>query len=77
MDVVFAMASGNVGGPDGLMVFVRKGTHWPASDPVVVGNPAMFSSDARWGLSTSVPYLEPEPAEPAPAGQRRKAAVPA
>lgn len=60
MDVVFAMASGHVGGPDGLMVMVTKGTHWPVTDPVVLRSPAMFSTDPRWGLRTSVP----PPADP-------------
>lgn len=78
MDVVYAMASGHVGGPDGLMMMVVKGTHWPATDPVVLGNPSVFSTDPRWGLSTSVPasFDEPTPdADPAPARRRAGAAA--
>lgn len=82
MDVVFAMGSGHVGGPDGLMVMVRKGTHWLASDPLVVANPAVFSTDPRWGLCSTVPFptdadLAPTPpAEPlAPARRRTGAAA--
>lgn len=79
MDVVYAMASGHIGGPDGLMLMVRKGTHWLSSDPVVRANPATFSADPRWGLCSTVPVPEPaaaaEVAEPTSAGRRR--AVPA
>ena len=67
MDVVSAMASGHVGGPDGLMVMVTKGTHWPATDPVVLASPGTFSADPRWGLRTSVPLPDEPPAEPEPA----------
>lgn len=80
MDVVFAMASAHVGGPDPAMtVFVRVGTHWLASDPVVKKNPAMFSTDPRFGLCASVPLpaswpqADPAPAAAAPARGRRSA----
>jgi hypothetical protein len=48
MDVVYAKRTGHVG--SGV---VRKGTHWPADDPVVKAHPDMFSSDPRYGLSYS------------------------
>lgn len=50
MDVVYAVASQPVSLPNGGRVQVRKGTHWPADDPVVKAVPALFSPDARWGL---------------------------
>lgn len=73
MDVVYAMASGHIGGADGLMMYVRKGTHWPAADPAVLASPGMFSPDPRWGLCASVPVPEPAPdVEPEPAAPRRR-----
>lgn len=79
MDVVYAMASGHVGGPDGLMLFVRMGTHWPASDPVVLANPAVFSPDPRYGLCTTAAANFDDPAPPAPQVEvsGRRKAVPA
>lgn len=78
MDVVYAMASGHISGADGLMLYVRKGSHWPATDPAVLASPAMFSTDPRWGLCMSVPLpveaTEPPP-EPEPAPRRRGAAA--
>jgi hypothetical protein len=78
VDVVYAMDSGHVGGPDGLMVMVRKGTHWPASDPLVVASPGMFSADPRWGLcyTTAAPpeVVEADAPAEAPAPGRRRAA---
>jgi hypothetical protein len=74
MDVVYAMTSGHVGGPDDLMVMVMKGTHWPASDPVVLRSPTMFSTDPRWGLRSSVPPPDEPPAEAEPVVQTRRSA---
>jgi hypothetical protein len=45
----------------GHSVTIRKGEHWPTTDPVVVARPDLFSSDARYGMSYSVP--PPEDAE--------------
>lgn len=73
MDVVYAMDSGHVGGPDGLMVMIQKGTHWPATDPVVTSSPGMFSPDPRWGLCWTVPV----PAESAVDGPPAEPLVPA
>lgn len=52
MDVVYATGTRHVG--SGV---VRKGSHWPADDPVVKDHPDLFSADPRYGLSYSV---EPE-----------------
>jgi hypothetical protein len=49
MQVVYATATQHVGA--GL---VRKGTHWPADDPIVKAHPDLFSSDPRYGLLYSV-----------------------
>jgi len=50
IDVVYAMGSERVGMPDGTSVPVPKGTHWPASDPVVKQRPQLFTTDPRYGL---------------------------
>ena len=39
---------------DGTAIPVLKGSHWPASDPVVKRRPALFTSDARFGLLYTV-----------------------
>jgi hypothetical protein len=62
MDVVYAKYSGQVETPDGGRHSVFGGQHWPADDPVVKANPAMFAPDARYGMSYSTP--PPEMAEP-------------
>ena len=78
MDVVYATYSAQVVTPDGGRHPVQGGRHWPADDPVVQAAPAgLFSPDARYGLSFSVP--PPEMAEPpveqatAAPGQKRGA----
>jgi hypothetical protein len=54
VDVVYATATGRVGvGEAGGGGVVRKGTHWPADDPVVRQHPDMFSADPRYGLQFS------------------------
>ena len=55
IDVVYAMGTETVGMPDGTAIPVHKGSHWPASDPVVARRPALFTSDARFGLLYTVP----------------------
>jgi hypothetical protein len=72
MDVVYAIESAAMSTPDGGSVLVRKGTHWPADDPLVRANPQWFAPDPRYGLSWSGP-VPPEMAE-AP-GQSRSAPV--
>jgi len=56
--VVYAMGSETVGLADGSSVPVRKGTHWPAEDPVVKRRPGLFSisSRARHANRTPAPY---------------------
>ena len=54
IDVVYAMGTETVGMPDGTAIPVHKGSHWPASDPVVMRRPALFTSDARFGLLYTV-----------------------
>ena len=73
---VFATADFPAVTPQGARVMVHKGTHWPASDPVVRANPANFSPDPRWGLAYSQepagwddPPVESAPAAP---GERRQ-----
>lgn len=74
MDVVYATSTTHVTTPNGARIVVRKGSHWPASDPVVKVQPSLFSEDPRWGMTFSV---EPEgfgvPVEQATAapGERR------
>lgn len=60
----------------GQRLMVRKGTHWPADDPIVRDHPECFSPDPRYGLQYSA---EPEgwnepPVETATAapGERRQ-----
>ena len=33
---------------------IREGTHWPATDPLVLANPSLFSDDPRVGLQFTV-----------------------
>lgn len=54
MDVVFARETRHVGTAAGGGGVVRKGSHWPAEDPVVVANPDLFTADPRYGMSYSV-----------------------
>lgn len=64
MEVVYATATQHVG--SGL---VRKGTHWPADDPIVKAHPDLFSTDPRYGLS----YSEQPEGWDAPVEQATKA----
>lgn len=52
--VVYAMGSQSVHLPAGATVRVAKGQHWPASDPVVLAAPQLFSTDPRWGMAYTV-----------------------
>lgn len=54
MDVVYATSTTHVTTPGGARIVVRKGTHWPAEDPVVKAQPSLFSADARYGMTYSV-----------------------
>jgi hypothetical protein len=55
MDVVYAIETASMTTPDGGSVLVRKGSHWPADDPLVKANPQWFAADPRYGLSWSGP----------------------
>ncbi len=50
IDVVYAMGTENVNMPTGATIPVHKGSHWPASDPVVKARPGLFTADPRYGL---------------------------
>lgn len=77
MNVVYAKYSGQVATPDGGRWNVQGGQHWPADDPVVTANPAMFSPDARYGVTYSAPpeELTGAPVEQATAGPGEKRAT--
>jgi hypothetical protein len=68
VNVVFAVETASMTTPDGGSVLVRKGTHWPADDPLVRANPQWFADDPRYGLSWSGP---PPPAMADPPGVAR------
>jgi hypothetical protein len=36
--------------PSGVTASVHKGQHWPATDPVVLLRPELFTPDPRYGL---------------------------
>jgi hypothetical protein len=67
MDVVYATSTQQVSTPDGGRHAVQGGQHWPASDPVVLANPGLFSPDPRYGMSFSTP--PPELRDDAPVEQ--------
>ena len=77
MQVVYATSSALVTTPDGGRHMVQGGQHWPADDPVVLANPGLFTSDARFGLSFTVapPELSEAPVETATSrpGEKRAA----
>lgn len=74
MQVVYATSNAMVPRPDGgAPKAVRKGTHWPADDPIVLAQPSLFSSDARYGLEyTRVPDGFDAPVEQATAAPGEK-----
>jgi hypothetical protein len=76
MKVVYARTSGHIGTEDGLMRFVRQGSHWPAEDPLVRANLAAFSADPKFGLCYTIDPVEDDevPAAPVPAGAARRRA---
>ncbi len=75
MNVVYATRTASVPANGGAGV-VRKGSHWPADDPVVKAHPDLFSSDPRFGLNYTVQPegWEDPPAETATAapGEKRQ-----
>jgi hypothetical protein len=70
MQVVYATATATVAMAEGHSVTIHQGSHWPATDPVVRARPDLFSDDARYGMSFSVPPPEvaEAPTEQATAG---------
>ncbi len=50
MDIVYAQGTDKVPLQSGQVASVRKGQHWPASDPVVQARPDLFTDDPRYGL---------------------------
>jgi hypothetical protein len=80
VDVVYATGTARLALPDGGGGIVRKGTHWPADDPVVTAHPELFSADPRYGLEFSqepAGYRENMPGQveqaTAAPGERRQA----
>lgn len=73
--VVFAKDTASFPMPHGGHLTVRKGSHWSADDPIVEQHPDLFTTDARYGLSYTVPppELAEAPVEQATAvpGERR------
>lgn len=61
MKIVYAKANSNVFAA-GIPVSISVGQHWRADDPVVKAYPEMFTDDARYGLSSTVPVPADEPA---------------
>jgi hypothetical protein len=56
MDIVFSTVNVVASHPKtGASVPIVHGSHWPADDPVVLAYPNFFSSDGRFGLSSSRP----------------------
>lgn len=50
MDIVYAQGTDKVLLRSGQVAQVRKGQHWPATDPVVKARPDLFTDDPRYGL---------------------------
>jgi hypothetical protein len=62
MKVVYCKGTASIPMSNGAQVLVREGEHWPADDPIVVGNPHLFTDDPRVGLSYTVkPAPSPDP----------------
>jgi len=59
MRIVYAVSDAIVATAEGGQVQVRAGTHWPDTDPVVLIQPTLFSSDPHYGLNHSVQLEEP------------------
>lgn len=54
LDAVFCKADTTIATSAGAPLHLRIGQHWPASDPVVVAHPDLFTSDPRYGMKYSV-----------------------
>jgi hypothetical protein len=76
MKAVFARDTAVVSSPEGSQQLVRFGEHWPADDPVVLANPALFSDDPRYGMTSSRPLpMDEGPVEQVTAGPGEKRAT--
>lgn len=53
IECVYATADFPATSPTGARLMVRKGTHWPADDPIVRQHPDAFSEDSRYGMQYS------------------------
>jgi hypothetical protein len=81
VDVVFAIDSVSLNVPSGGQVYVQRGSHWSADDPIVRAFPQWFAADPRYGLSwtgeppeeLSEPPLEQTTRAP---GERRNVRIP-
>lgn len=75
MDIVYATSNAMVASPSGGQIRVMKGSHWPADDPIVLAQPSLFSTDARYGLNySSTPRGMDAPVEQATAAPGEKRA---
>jgi hypothetical protein len=75
MDVVFAKETVSLSMDSLGQVLVRKGSHWPADDPIVRKHPGFFTDDARYGLTWSgapPKYMSEPPVEQATAAPGEK-----
>jgi hypothetical protein len=50
---VFAKSDFPAQTASGARLVVRKGSHWPANDPVVEQHPDAFTADPRYGMQYS------------------------
>jgi hypothetical protein len=51
--VVFASDTKRVELPTGGFGVIQKGSHWPATDPIVLAHPEVFTTDPRYGMHYS------------------------
>lgn len=61
-DIVFAKTTSHVTSPQGHMVLVVLGGHWPKNDPIVLAYPDCFSTDPVYGISFTQKPIVAEPA---------------
>jgi hypothetical protein len=54
IEVVYASGTDMVHLSSGYTARVQKGSHWPATDPVVRARPDLFSDDPRYGMLYTV-----------------------
>lgn len=53
IEVVYAVGRRVISTGNGS-VLIPKGSHWPATDPIVQAHRDLFSTDPRWGMAYSV-----------------------